>query len=291
MMFLLIGTVANAQLSFLPQIGFEQSRTTLNYGDALSTSGISGNFKASLKMDYRLKGGHSPFINVSTTPAPVSFVFNESGSLMNNYQAAKNNLQLRLEAGYQYSSSPIQFKKKGSVSKSNAPEINNENIVVKKSCGSATYKSHCDDKKRNSKNPLNNDVLSMRLQPSLALAYIPSAGESLTQTANGFEYNAANWKTAVVPAMGFEFAKGRQRLFTLSIFYTKPLGEYEETVTSFSGNKAIITPLNPKASTWGMTLGVPFSFAKSNAVKIKKVKRTKEDCNKSYYRKCGKVQQ
>ena len=135
--------------------------------------------------------------------------------------------------------------------------------------------------------PLTNSNLNMRLQPSLALAYIPSTNESLKQTASGFEYNAAAWKTAIVPAMGFEFAKGPQRLFTLSVFYTKPLGQNEETFTSSSVAKPTITRLAPTASSWGMTVGVPFSFAKANNNKVKKEKR---ECNRIYYRKCSKLQ-
>lgn len=285
---LLIGAVAHAQLSFLPQFGFEQSRSTLNYGDALSTSGVQGNLKASLKMDYRFKGGHSPFINLTTSPAPMNFIFTDNGSLINSYQSVKNNLQFRLEAGYQYSSRPIQFKK-GSSAKSNVFETNSGAVEQRKSCGSVTYRSHCCEKRMSPKNTLANNFLNMRLQPSLALAYIPSAGESIKQTGNGFQYNAANWKTAIVPAMGFEFAKGQQRLFTLTVFYTKPLGQNEETFTGSSGIKPTLTRLDPKASTWGMTIGVPFSFTKSNAIKTTKEKKEKKDCNRNYYRRCSKT--
>jgi len=290
LLLLLTAAVTNAQLSFLPQIGFEQSRTTLNYGNGFSTSGIEGNFKAALKLDYRFKGGHSPFINLGTSPAPVNFVFSDGASLVNSYQSVKNNLQFRFEAGYQYSSKLIQFKKSGSVSKSKSIKTNSGNAEVKKSCGPSSYTSRCSSKKTGSKNPKINNALNMRFQPSLALAYIPSANENMKLTGNGFEYNAANWKTAIVPGMGFEFAKGRQRLFALNVFYTKGLGENEEAFTSYSGNKTTVTRLDPKASTWGMTIGVPFSFNKANTSKVKKVKKEKEDCNKIYYRKCSKIQ-
>lgn len=285
LVFLLAGVTAYAQLSFLPQIGFEQSRTTLNYGDALSTSGVQGNLKASLKMDYRLKGGHSPFVSVGTSPAPMNFSFADNGSLLNSYQSVKNNLQFRLEAGYQYSSRPIQLKK-GSPAKTNAATINSGATSQRTSCGSF-YRSRCGaGRKLSPKIPQENTALNMRLQPSVAVAYIPSAGESIKQTGSGFEYNAANWKTAIVPAMGFEFAKGAQRLFTLSVFYTKPLGGNEETFTNLSAIKPVITRLDSKASTWGLTLGVPFSFTKSNTVKTKKVKR---ECTRSTYRRCSRI--
>ncbi len=217
LLFLLIGTVANAQLSFLPQVGFEQSRTTFNYGES-SISGMQGNLKAGLKMDYRLKGGHSPFINLTTSPAPVNFVFSDGNSLANSYQSAKGNLQFRMEAGYQYSSRPFQFTKKGSTLKSDDFNTATASPGKKKNCGSSAYKSHCGQKKRSLKNRAENNFLNMRLQPSLAFAYIPSAGESIKQTPGGVEYNATNYKTAIVPAMGFEFAKDASDYLPLVFF-------------------------------------------------------------------------
>jgi hypothetical protein len=282
--FLLAGTVMNAQLSFLPQVGFEQSRTTVNY-NALSTSGLQGNFKAGLKIDYRFKGGHSPFVNVATSPAPMNFSFSESGSLLDNMQQAKANLRLRLEAGYQYSSSPIQLTKGGSASRSAS---HHEGATQKKSCGSSSYTSHCGQQKLHTRSTRPVEALSMRLQPSLGFAYVPAANEAIKSNGNGFQYDGAAWKTALVPAMGFEFAKGRQRLATVTVFYTKPLQQNEETFTGNTGLKPISTSLSSKASTWGLTLGVPFGFTKSNATKTY---REKKECSRTYktYKRCSRI--
>jgi len=106
----------------------------------------------------------------------------------------------------------------------------------------------------------------MRLQPSLALAYVPATAENYKQTPAGFEYNAGNWNTAVVPAIGFEFGKGNQRLFTITAFYTRPMGMKEEAVTSSSGNKPVVTAINPKAATWGLTAGIPISMGKKQNI-------------------------
>jgi hypothetical protein len=287
-LFLATGAVTYAQLSFLPQVGFEQSRTTLDYGDGLSALNTKGALKAALKVDYRLKGGHAPFINLSTNPAAVSFAFDNAGSIINSYQAVKSNLQFRMEAGYQYSSSPIRFGKKSSASESKTSATTNEYITQKTSCGSITYRSRCGEKKIISKSTRVSAPLNMRLQPSLALAYIPSGVANINQTSHGFEYNA-NPKTALVPAMGFEFAKGTQRLITLSVFYTKALGQNEESVTTYPNTKSTVTRLQPNASTWGMTLGVPFSFTKSKAVKTTIERKEKKDCNRSSYRKCSRT--
>ena len=280
----LAGAVCHAQLSFLPQVGFEQSRTSINYNE-LSTSGVSGNFRANLKADYRLKGGHGPYVSVGTSPAPMNFNFSSTGDLMQNYQSAKGNLQFRIETGYQYTSSPISlFKKKTVAAPTETTDIVQQPVAQKTSCGSSTYKSSCGDKKKTNKTSLANGGLNMRLQPSLGVAYIPSNNEGITETPNGFQY-ASVWKTAIVPSMGFEFANGKQRFLTLNVFYTQPVGVKDESFTAFSGSKAVTTNLSPATSTWGITAGVPFSFVKSNASKTKKAKK---DCHRVIYRRCYK---
>ncbi len=57
LLFLLIGSAANSQFTLLPQIGFEQSRTTVEYNEEDEFKPIStqGNLKASLRADYRFK--------------------------------------------------------------------------------------------------------------------------------------------------------------------------------------------------------------------------------------------
>ena len=280
------GAATHAQLSFLPQVGFEQNRSTLNYNN-LSASGVDGNLRANLKIDYRFKGGHGPYAGVGTTAAPVYFAFNNAGALQESLEGVKNGLQLRLEGGYQYSSKPIRFGKNKSAAASARNESYTETSIQKKSCGTTTYQSSCGIKKRITKTALVDNNLNMRIQPSVGLAYLPSAEESIKHTANGFEYNATNWKTAIVPAVGFEFAKGHNRLFTLSVFYTRPLGLEGESVTTTTGTKPVVTTLSPKASTWGVTVGVPFSFTDSDKVKTTKVKR---EVKKVYYKSCRKVQ-
>ena len=277
----------HAQLSFLPQAGFEQSRTNLMYGNGLSASDMSSNFKAALKIDYRLKGGHSPFINITTSPAPMSFAFNNLGTLENNYQAAKANLRLRLEAGYQYSSLPIRLGKKSSSVKAPSTDVANAVAMQHHGCGAMVARSRCGNKRQMNKGPLDN-MLNMRLQPALAFAYIPSSAQRINQTTDGFTYTAGTWKTAVVPSMGFEFDKGRQRLFTLTVFYTKPLEEAEAMGTISSGIKAINVPLEPTTSTWGLTVGIPFGFTKA-AHKTTSYRTEVKHCERgSSYRRCSR---
>lgn len=277
----LASTTLRAQFSFLPYAGFERSRTTLSYSD-LSSARINGNLKAGLKMDYRLKGGHSPFINLTTSPAPVSFAFDNAGSLLNTFR--QGGLRFRLEGGYQYSSKPIQLGKRGN-SVATTPLANS---YQKQSCGAATYVSHCCAKRSAAKTMLTNKTLNMRLQPSLALAYIPSTTTTVKRNTDGFEYAAGTWKTALVPAMGFEFANGRQRLFTLTAFYTHPLGQKAQAVTTAKEGKISSTSFQAGTSSWGLTLGIPFGFSKHQVSKVRTER--KSSCGGMYYRRCMRLQ-
>lgn len=286
---LLAGTALHAQLSFLPYAGMEQSRNTVGYGNGLSAQDINGFFKGGLRTDYRLKGGHTPFVNVTTNPSQASFAFGKDGSLLNVYQGS--GLQLRLEAGYQYSSKPIQLGKKSSP-KNTTTYTNSQSSPQKKSCGSSYYRSSCGSKKTMASNSPENKNWNMRLQPSVALAYLPATEQQVASTVNGFTYTPG-WKTALVPAMGFEFAKGSQRLFTLGLFYTSPIGQKEEAVSTLLESKTVTTNLQPSTASWGVTLGIPFSLAKSSSssAKPKAVQPTteKRGCSRYYYRKAVRI--
>lgn len=282
---LLAGTALHAQFRLLPYAGVEQSRTTVNT-NVLSAQDVNGFLKAGLRAGYQLKGGHSPFVNFTTNPSPVSFAFDNAGSLLKQYRAS--NLQFRLEAGYQYSSKPIQFGKNRTAQRPSTQTLTNT-ATQKRSCGSSAYRSSCGSKKKVAPTAPASNNLNMRLQPSVALAYIPSSTQLVTRKGTGFDYTPA-WKTAVVPAMGFEFAKGAQRLFTLGVFYTAPLGQKEETVTTSVESKTITTNLQPQLATWGVTMGIPFSFAKAKTVTKAPPSRVsqsteKKGCSRSYYRR------
>jgi hypothetical protein len=280
-------TFSHAQLSILPQAGFEQSRSSLRY-NALSASAINTtNLRASLKADYRFKSGHGPFINIGTSPGPVNFSFGNEGSLLRQEAVVSNKLRLRIESGYQYTSKPIRLGKSKPTAGIKAARPASANTYPKKSCGASSYRPHCSASSTKALSKPVNKALSMRLQPSLAVAYVPAAAENYKQTTAGFDYNAGNWKTAVVPAIGFEFDKGNQRLFTITAFYTRPMGMKGETVTSYSGNKPVVTAINPKAATWGLTAGIPISIGKKqNINKQRAINVIKKEVKTTQYKRC-----
>ena len=284
---LLAGTAVHAQFSLLPYAGFEQANNSLRYGNGFSASDINGNLKAGLRAGYGLKGGHSPFVNFTTNPAPVRFRFDRAGSLLHTADAARGSLQLRLEAGYLYNSKPIQLGKKKGYTQP-ADETVTITSTRKSSCGSYTNRSHCVTKTKTTRQIPENKTLNMRLQPALALAYLPSSEQRLKSTGNGFEYTAGTWKTALVPSMGFAFAKGSQSLFTLTAFHTRALGQNEEMALTQVESKTIQTPLQQRTSTWGLSLGLPINFAKQKAANVQTI-RERKVYKKTSYKRCVRL--
>ena len=289
LLFLLIGSAANSQFTLLPQIGFEQSRTTVEYNDDdyFKPLGVQRNIQASLRADYRFKRGHGPFVSLSSSPATVKINFTDPETLKDNYQANRSSLQWRLEGGYQYSSKPIYFKKP--IAKNTELKTNTEKTGIRKSCGSNAYRSHCGEKNKPSL-AKKDSRLNMRLQPSLGIAYRPGEDDDVNKVGNEYKYNAGNWNTALLSRLGFEFAEGTKRLFTLSVFHTKGLDDGEQTINTVSNNKTSVTYLESEASSWGMSVGIPFSLTKKKQVAVKsqqQQKTTKTNC--IIIKKCSKV--
>ena len=285
MLVLFVSVTANAQLSFLPQIGFDQTKTSVSVNDlpSFSPMDFASNFKANLRMDYRFKKGHGPYVGIGTAPGAMAFSFPDAANAATNFSAASNALQLRLESGYQYSSKPINLTK---ASKNQTAKTTTQKTEIRNRCGYYSYSRQHRTATTVAAKPADN--LNLRLQPSVGVAYLPSVKNDLITTGSGYQYNAGNYKTSMVSGMGFEFAKGKQRLFTLSVFYTKGLGKLDEqTVTNLVNEKVSNTTLNSKSSGWGMMVGVPFSFAKNKKL-IAPVKTTTPTQHKEYYRsKCG----
>jgi hypothetical protein len=131
----------------------------------------------------------------------------------------------------------------------------------------------------------------MRLNPSLGLAYIPSTSNDLVAKDNMTQYNAGNWKTALITGLGFEFARGKERILTLGINYLKGLGIQERTVSTMENGKPYSAVLESKNSSWGMTIGVPFSLAKQKKPAAKQQQQKKSPCcnrTETYRYRCVK---
>ena len=281
----------NAQkLSLTPQVGFENSRTSVNYNDLGSFAPLGGEFnpQVSLRLDYKFKQGFGPYIGVSTSRSGVLYSFNDIENGMTAYTATKANMQLRMEAGYQYTTKPIFFNKaKQSTSTSKTKSSG------KSSCGSYSYRSSCSKNSSSqssrcqSKNTATKKVENknkggwVRLQPSMGIGYIAAPKTDIVTKTDGsltaYEYRAGNWNTAFLTGMGFEFGRNNQRLLNVSINYFAGIGNMnKQTISNESGIKTSHASLESKASGWNMRVGIPFTLAEKKPAKQKSVNKTKK---------------
>ncbi|HKO80272.1 MAG TPA: hypothetical protein VJU78_07760 [Chitinophagaceae bacterium] len=288
--FVAFGYAAKAQkFSLLPQVGFENSKTTIRYNNSSSfaPAGVVFSPQVSLQFAYKSKPAHGAFIGASSSRSTVPFSFTNPETGMENYKTITGKMQVRLEGGYQFSSKPIYFKKQGNTT---AKQDENK-ITEKKSCGSYSYKSSCMKNKteaNRSSDPAKwkqagiNKGSWVRIQPSVGMGFIPSVKtDVITKMQNGqttYEYRAGNWNTALVTGMGFEFGKNNTRLVTLSVNYFKGIGNLDKQIVStVIGTKTLTTQLQSEVSGWNMRIGVPFTLgAKKPAIKQQPVKKAEQ---------------
>jgi hypothetical protein len=297
---LLLSSTAGAQLTLLPQIGIDNSQTALRYngGNSFAPLGRQTDPRASLRLDYRLKGGHGPFVGVASSPAPVDFSFTDPLSGATQYRAGSADRQWRLEGGWQYSSKPITFRnrKAEAAAAQRVRTRASEQSAEKNRCGSYRYKSeNTQDKVNKAVQQARSKALNLRVQPFAGAAYVPSVDDDFTKQNNVNTYKAGNWNTALLAGTGFEFGRGSQRLFTISVQYLKGMGNLDEkTLVTESDGKTTLTRLQSDMSAWSVGLGLPFTLAKKKAATPARTQQTKErskcgDYKESRYRCTRKV--
>lgn len=273
------GYAMNAQkLSLTPQVGFENSFTKINFNELGSFAPLGGAFspQVSLRLDYKFKQGFGPYVGVSTSRSIVLYSFNDIENGMSLYNATKGNMQLRMEAGYQFTTNPIVFNKskytsQGSTSQKTTANKGFENNYSYRSNCSGSYSSCCRSSCQN-KNSQSRRAQSknnggwVKLQPSVGVGYIPSPKvDVVTKTLGGqttYEYRAGNWNTALLTGMGFEFGRNRQRLATVSFNYFKGIGNLnDQVVSTTSGTKTSVAHLQSNTSGFNIKVGIPFTLA------------------------------
>ena len=287
---LAINFAANAQFSIQPQIGLENSRTVIQYNEESISSGMQFSPKLALRMDYKFKNGHGPFIGISTNSPATNFNFSVPPTATNSYNTSRENLQMRFEGGYQLSTKPIYFSKPA---KSQASSFRSSgrcggreySCVKKSSCGSSSA-NRCS--KSSNKSIAKNKGSYMRIIPSAGIAFIPGQPTEV-ETKQGsqttFDYKAGAWNTALIAGTGFEFGNNNRAKFTLNINYLQGLSNMDtKTVTSVSNGKAVATTVSSKASSWSVGLGVPISFSKRKPEIKKQIEKYK------YNGRCGQTE-
>lgn len=289
-LFVLFGYLTNAQFTILPQLGFENSRTSvkMNGLSSLSPTGYDLSPQAGVRLDYRIKQLHGPFIGLSTTRSIVKFNFSDPATATTANSTSRGSTQLRLEGGYQVSTKPIYFKKPTSSTKPS--EIYSQQNLERTSCGKYMMRRSCGNKASAASAKVADKGSWVRIQPSAGIAYIPFSPSSeistkVQGTQTTYEYNAGNWKTALIGGLGFEFGKNDQRTIMISFKYLKALGNLaSDEITAVSGTKPINTELQSNVSSWNLNLGIPISLSKKKPVAktnvIERKKYTEE-------RRCG----
>jgi hypothetical protein len=294
--FVAFGYAAKAQkFTLLPQVGFENSKTKVNYNNSpgFSPAGIVFSPQVGLQLTYKTKPGHGVFLGASTSRTTVPFSFSNPETGYADYKTVTGNMQVRLEGGYQFSSKPFYFKKQSN----KVTKTTSSPTAQKKTCGSYSYRNSCMKKKTEAnrsadastlKQPGINKGSWIKFQPSVGMGYIPfTKTDVITKMQNGqatYEYRAGNWNTALVAGMGFEFGRNNTRLFTLSVNYLKGIGNLDrQTVSTVVGTKTLTTQLQSEVSGWNMRIGVPLTLgAKKPVVKqqqsIKKAEQPKPKC-------------
>ena len=272
-LFVIFGYTTNAQFTILPQLGLENSRTSLEFNELSSVSQNGAKLpQAAIRLDYKFKKGHGPFVGIATSRSIAKFNFSnpETGDA---YKASKGNTQLRLEGGFQVSTKPLYFKKSASANKSSKAQY--QKNTVRKSCGNYIVRNSCGSKTNKATAAKTKDKGSwVRIQPSLGVAYIPSTPSSEIEIKSQgaqtrYEYNAGNWKTALISGVGFEFGKNALSKFNVSINYVKGMGDLEKSITTESGNKLTTTNLESEASSWNLRMGIPITLNKKKPVAVK----------------------
>jgi hypothetical protein len=287
---------AEAQkFSLLPQVGFENSKTTIRYNNlsSFAPAGVIFSPQVGLQFTYTSKPGHGFYLGAASSRSIVSFSFTDPENGMNDYKTTTGDMQLRFESGYQFSSKPFYFKKPGNKSDK---QVENK-IAEKKSCGSFSYRSHCTKNKTVSSSSATTDKVKqaqqtsnrgswIRLQPSVGMGFIPAVKTDVVTKIQGgqtsYEYRAGNWSTALMTGMGFEFGKNNTRLFTLGLNYFKGIGNLNtQTISTVTGSKTLTTQLQSEVSGWNMRIGVPFTLgAKKPAIKQQTEKKTQQPKSK-----------
>jgi len=292
------GYAANAQFSILPQLGLENSKTavSVNKQDFVSPLGGTWSPQAAMRFDYTFKKGHGPFVGLATSRSIVKYDFSDLQTAMTAYTASRGKTQLRFEGGYQVSTKPIYFTKAATTSsvtshcQKSEQHMGCNRSVAHSGCGNRTNKTMAAAKPKDTRT-------WMRIQPSAGVAYVPGAPRADVYEAEPavYRYNAGNWTTAFVTGVGFEFGKGTQRKYIISLNYLKGLGNLDtKNITTLVGNKPTTTSMKSTASSWNVRMGIPISFGKKQSVPkhqaVEKTYNVEKRCGQymmQYHKQCS----
>ncbi|MEJ7736497.1 MAG: hypothetical protein WKF97_03635 [Chitinophagaceae bacterium] len=289
---------ASAQkFSLLPQLGLENTRTTLKYNNLSCFSPLGSVIapKLGARLEYQSKKLHGAFAGIATNRSVVSLRSSDPGSGLQSFKSSASNLRPQLEAGYQVSTKPIYFNKSRSNTKSRtliskSTKIN-EYKYTSKRCGASSVKSHCGKSSSISKSAAKsskNKGWFMSIKPSVGAAFVPGIKADVITSTEGsktfYTFNAGNWNTALIAGAAFEFGSHNQKNFTVSVNHLRGVGNLgRKTMTTASEGKTMVTHFNSSVSNWNITAGIPINLSKK---KTPQVRQKAEPKTHNYENKC-----
>lgn len=224
------------QLTITPQVGIQTSDTKIGFNNSPYTSPYRTAVPyLGARLVYESKRGHGPYLNFAMASSTNTYQLHSPGSpYLGSFNTAQTDI-FRLEAGYQWNSKPVYFKR-----------IWNNNI-------SAEQFARMEKK-----------GWYVRFQPFVGVGY---------NLGNGGRYDHHNIEHGTVTTyaggrnlvlssgLGMEFGKNGRKKFSLSINYIAGLGCAQTTIIDRTINGVNYqTHLFNRSSGFNVTLGVPITI-------------------------------
>lgn len=283
---------ASAQkFTLLPQAGFENSRSIIQFNDqnSLAPLGVRFSPQASLRLNFTSKTGQGFYVGVASSRSTVLVGFTNPEAAFNSFTSMAGNIKARLEAGYQFTSPKINLGKAKQVTQKTSSGYSvNRSSGYSGRCGGYCA-SRCGNRSSNEKKVITRPASWVRIQPSVGLGFIPGSGADLITkpagTETAYEYRAANYNTALLTGANIEFGKGNKGIMTISLNYFNGNGLNKQSIITSQGNKISTTTLRSDVSGWNLRVGIPFSMSKTSTPKT--VKTQNIEMKEKPQNRCG----
>ena len=275
LLFAMVTLSAKSQLTLLPQVGIDHSKTIIQSNDFSSFAPlgmkISPMFGA--RLGYIAKSGHGAYLGVSTSAGSLNYRFTDPLTAGTSYKVSGDELGLHLEAGYQFSTKPIALSKHGTNKTSYRNSgTQHHGCGGHTACGQHNGCSHhtgggehftCSQHRSINRTGKSSSTY-MRIKPSVGLAFAPSEDNRIeSETKNGltsYEYKAG-WKTAITAGIAFDFGSQNQSKFVVSVNYLHGLGNNTQTLNTVDNSKTTAHTFQSGTSGFSVSLGIPINLS------------------------------
>lgn len=257
MVFVACGFATSAQFSVTPRVGLEQAFTCVQYNNTKGIKPMCSNIspQVGLRMDYLINKTHGPFVGVATNRSVVTYEFTNPETGANEFTSSQGDWKLRLEAGYQVSTKPINLGRTVRPISVIPPGVFTTPCAARKMmlAQSAVAKK---------------TAMNVRIQPYAGMAFVPNPATAISSTIKSnetvYQYSAGNWNSAIITGVNLAFAKGNVGKYVVGLQYLLGIGNLgRETLVTPQDTKQLTTQLKSNASAWNITVGMPLNFTKN----------------------------